>query len=195
MIGNGFEIRLNLITPIFRQQPRINGKVNIALLSINGVKIFGRVIRITIQSFGRVFPAGCIIGYCYRTFPQGRKGFAYRYPPTPSIDNITIFSSSISDLEYVFSNSTPQLKSEDPNATFALTDTADNKKAVTENNRTAKIEVGLMSLFVISLILTDYRVTFNAVAKVTAVFLAVAVGIHARRESLTYEAHNLSRAY
>jgi hypothetical protein len=39
------------------------------------------------------------------------------------------------------------------------------------------------------------RVTFNAVAKATAVFLAVAVGIHARRESPTYEAHNLSRAY
>jgi hypothetical protein len=63
------------------------------------------------------------------------------------------------------------------------------------NNRTADKEVGLMSLFVISLILTDYRVSFNAVAKVTAVFLAVAVGIHARRESPTYEAHHLSRAY
>jgi hypothetical protein len=78
---------------------------------------------------------------------------------------------------------------------LALTGIADNKKTIADNNRTAKIEVGLMFLSVISLILTDYRVTFNAVAKVTAVFLAVAVGIHARQESPTYEAHHLSRAY
>jgi hypothetical protein len=140
MIGNGFEIRLNLITPIFRQQPRINGKVNIALLSINRIQVFGGVVRVAVESFCGIFSTSLIIRYRDSTFPQRSKGFAYRYPPTPSIDNITIFSSSISDLEYVFSNSTPQLKSEDPNATLALTGIADNKKAVTTNSRTAKIK-------------------------------------------------------
>jgi hypothetical protein len=65
------------------------------LLPVNTVKVFSRVIRITVEAFGGVFTCGLIISYCYCAFPQGRKGFAYRYPPTPSTDNITIFSNAI----------------------------------------------------------------------------------------------------
>jgi hypothetical protein len=80
-----------------------------------------------------------------------------------------LFSNKVNALESTFSNPTPELKPEDPNATLALTGIADNKKAIAVNNRTAKIEVGLMFLSVINLILTDYRVTFNAGLRTAAV--------------------------